>query len=256
MADKKYELRGNLLNIAVVFLVGLFVFWGFRVYEIYWNTQGGNYPREITVEATGEAYVVPDTAKVYLGVYTSAETTEKVIEESTEKMSDIMTTLENLEISEEDIKTTNYNLYPNYQWTQDEGEYLDGYMLDQNVEVKLDDFDKIGKLLDEVVDAGANVIGDVSFVVDDTENAKDEARMDAIAKVKEKAGEIAGASGLKLGRVLSYYEYEPYDYDYYDYGYESASSSYAAYDVPKSLPPIAPGQKQVQLTVSLSYQVK
>lgn len=255
MADKKCMLSGNLLKVAVVFLVGLFVFWGFRVYEIYWNTQGGNYPREITVEAIGKAYVVPDTAKIYLGVYTEGETTEGVIGESTEKMDKIMTVLENLEIPEEDIKTTNYNLYPNYQWTEDEGEYLDGYMLDQNVEVKLMDFKKIGKLLDEVVDAGANVIGDVSFVVDDTENAKDEARMDAIAKVREKAEEIADASGLKLGKVLNYYEYEPYDYDYYDSSYGYESMSYAAVDSYKPLPPIAPGQKEIELTVSLSYKI-
>ncbi|MFH1533393.1 MAG: SIMPL domain-containing protein [Nitrospirota bacterium] len=254
MSDKKFELSGNVLKVVIVFLVGLFVFWGFKVYESYWNTQGGNYPREISIDATGKAYVVPDTAKIYLGVYSQAETSEAVMEENTEKMNAVMEVLADLDISEEDIKTTNYSLYPNYQWTEDRGEYLDGYALDQNVEVKLTDFDLVGDLMGKVVEAGANVIGDVSFVVDDTEAAKGEARKDAIKKINEKVKSIEEASGLDLGKVLSYYEYEAYDYGK---GYDDSMSYDSAYGTSSiaPVPVVEPGQEEVQLTVTLSYKI-
>lgn len=252
MAENKLSVSKSLQTILIVFLAGLFVFWGFRIYEI-WQTAEGDYPREISVEATGTAYVVPDTAKVYLGVYTEGETTDSVLEENTEKMNAIMGVLEDLDIDESNIKTTSYSLYPNYQWTEDEGEYLDGYVLDQTVEVKLTEFDVIGDLLADVVEAGANVIGDVSFVVDDTENAKAEARMEAIEKVKEKAEMIEEASGLKLGKVLSYYEYESYDYGK---GYYAESVSYDSYGYGSVAPMIEPGEQKVELTVSMSYRVK
>ncbi len=252
MADKKIELSGNVLKVVVVFLVGLFVFWGFKAYESYWNTQGGNYPREITIDATGKAFVVPDTAKIYLGVYSKADTSEAVMEENTEKINAVMEVLEDLDIPEEDIKTTNYNLYPNYQWTDDRGEYLDGYALDQNVEVKLTDFDLVGELMEKVVGAGANVIGDVSFIVDDTEAAKGEARKDAIKKINEKVASIEEASGLTLGKVMSYYEYEAYDYGK---GAYAESMSYDSYGLSSVSPIIEPGQEEIQLTVSLSYKI-
>jgi uncharacterized protein len=254
MADTKLELSGNLLKVVTVFLVGLFVFWGFKAYEIYWNSQGGNYPREITIDATGKAYVVPDTAELYLGVYTKGATSEEVMEENTEKINDIIAVLAEFDIPEEDIKTTNYNLYPNYQWTEDRGEYLDGYALDQNVEVKISDFDKVGKIMEEVVSAGANMIGDVNFVVDDNEAAKNEAREDAINKINEKVASIEGASGLNLGKVMSYYEYEAYDYGKGYYA-ETSYNSYDSYGLEAYAPVIEPGQEEVQLTVSLSYKI-
>jgi len=252
MADTKLELSGNLLKVVTVFLVGLFVFWGFKAYEIYWNSQGGNYPREISIDATGTAYVVPDTAELYLGVYSKGETSEEVMAENTEKINAVIAVLAEFDIPEEDVKTTNYNLCPNYQWTEDRGEYLDGYALDQNVEVKISDFDKVGEIMEAVVSAGANMIGDVNFVVDDKEVAKNEAREDAIEKINEKVASIERASGLNLGKVMSYYEYEAYDYGK---GYYAESSYDTSYGYGAIAPVIEPGQEEVQLTVTLSYKI-
>ena len=240
-------------KLLVIFLIGLFAFWGVRVYEILTETEG-DYPREISVEATGKAFVVPDTAKITLGVYSEGETSDQVLQENTEKMNDVISMLDEFDIPKEDIKTTNFNLYPNYQWDPDDGRYLDGYRLDQNVEVKMKDFEIVGEVIAASTTLGANQVGGVRFVVDDPETAKTEARLDAIEKVRAKAASIAEASGLKLGKVLSYYEYAPYgkgDYNSYDVAYALEDMG-----AMREGPMIEAGQQEVTLTVTLSYRVK
>ena len=79
-------------------------------------------------------------------------------------------------------------------------------------------------------------------------------REEAIAKAKEKAKQIAKQSGLRLGRVINYYEYE--DGGYYYPEYSMAADSYTATVQENMVTPlITPGEKEVNLRVTLTYRV-
>lgn len=250
--NNKFEVSNRVFTIIIIALAGLVLFWAFRMYEI-WNTSHGYYPREISVEATGKAYVVPDVAKVNLGVNTQAPTAEAAVEENNKKMNTIMAEIEKTGVEKKDIKTTNYYLNPKYGYTPERGEYQDGFTLDQTVEVTVRDFEKIGEVLAVATKNGANTINNLNFTVDDPDNAKTQAREEAIAKAKEKAKEIAKQSGLKLGRVINYYEYE----DVGVYPEYMAMDSYKAEGMGGApVPPeIVPGEKEISLRVTLSYRV-
>lgn len=249
--NSNFDLSQRLYVVLWIFLLAVLVFFSFRIYDI-WNLSKGNYPREISVEATGKSFVVPDTAKLNLGVHTESKTAESAVEENTKKMNAIMAELKKFKIAEKDIKTTNYYLNPNYKYTDEKGSYEDGYILDQNVEVTIKDFEKIGEIMTASTKTGANTIGGVTFEVDDTDTAKITAREQAIKKAKEKAKQIAKASGLKLGKVINYYEYEDGGgYPYYDGlggGFEKATNDAAP-------PQIEPGEKEINLRVTLTYRV-
>lgn len=247
-----FEISNRVFTILVVFLVGLVTFWGFRVYEIY-NAATGNYPREISVEGIGKAYITPDVAKITLGVNTKGKTSESTLAENTKKINAMMDALAALGIAKEDIKTTGYYLNPNYEYTDIKGSYQDGYILDQTIEVSVKDFAITGDVISKTATAGANMVGGINFTTDDKETAKAEARADAIKNAKAKAEQIADQTNLKLGKVVSFYEYENYTGDYGKGG--GGIEMMAAESVAPQPPTIEPGKQELSLTVTLGYKV-
>lgn len=251
MSDKNtgWDLSNRVFALVALLGVAVTMFWAFRIAQI-WREINGDYSREISVEGTGEAYSVPDRAVINLGVTTDAATSEEAVSQNTEKMNAVLEAIKALGVAEEDIQTTGYYLNPKYDWV--DGEQVDaGYTLTQDVEVKLTNFDLIGDLIADSSTAGANMVGGVTFTVEDSEAAKQEARLEAVAEAKAKAEQIAEASGLKLGDVVSYYEYSG---DSGKGGYYDMAE--ATMDGSKSVPNIEPGQEEVSLTVTLSYQIR
>ena len=256
MAKDKFDFSNRVFALITAVVVGLVLFWGFSIYDM-WVTNTGDYPREVSVEGEGTAYVVPDVAETRIGIYIQGETADVVTKEGSEKMNAIIAAIQKEGVEEEDIQTTDYFLSPNYNWSEEKGSYTDGFYLDQTIEVKIRDFEIIGKVLSVATEEGANSNTGINFVIDDPETAKEEARKDAIAQAKEKADQIAEASGLKIGKLLNYYEYDNYyGYDDYygaapyamDYGYEEA--------VALAEPAIEPGQEEVTVNVTLTYRIK
>lgn len=250
MVSTGFDLSNRVFKLVILFIVFLAMYWGFKAYEILTSVTG-NYVREISVDAEGTAYVVPDTAVIRLGVSTEGASSEAVVSENTDKMNKVLEAIKGLGIEESKIQTTSYYLTPDYTWDENGNETTTGYTLDQTVEVRLQDFEKIGDLIAAANTAGANTVSGIEFTLEDPETAKTEARTEAIASAKAKAQQIAMASGLRLGDMVSYYEYSSY-YEgkggYMDYYAESADMM--------SVPSIEPGQEEITLTVTLTYQIR
>ena len=62
--------------------------------------------------------------------------------------------------------------------------------------------DDLGKILDAAVTAGANNIYGVSFSVDDPSPYQQQARAAAVKDAQDKAGQLAKAGGLSLGKIV------------------------------------------------------
>ncbi len=251
----KFDLSNRLYTALVIFIVAIVGVAVFLTINL-WKSINGDMPREITVEATGKAYVVPDIAELTLGLDVDSATADEAVQKNSETMNKVTAALKELGIDEKDIKTSYYNLSPKYNWTEAEGQTKDGFTLSHQVIVKIRDFEKIGEVISKSTEAGANIFTGVQFTLDDPESAKSIAREEAIAKAKEKAKEISAQSGLSLGKVLNFYEYQsgggtPMPY------YEKAMES--TMDMAQSVvtaPSITPGEQEVQLTVSLTYRVE
>ena len=68
----------------------------------------------ITVSATGKITVVPDVARLNLGVTATKSTVKAAREAGAKAMTDIIAALKALGIADADIQTTNLSLYPQY----------------------------------------------------------------------------------------------------------------------------------------------
>jgi len=109
----------------------------------------------------------------------------------------------------------NYNIYEEFDWTDDGRESL-GYKATNMLKVKTKDFDLIGKIIDISINAGATNINSVNFELSEEKQAelKREALAKASADARLKAEGMAAGLGAKLGKIMSIsdssYNYRPY----------------------------------------------
>jgi len=235
---------GILIAVIAVFLLAQM---GFQQKTL--DLQNAN---QITVSGTGKVYVKPDVALVIFGVKTTGLTVASVTKNNTEQMNAIIEAVKALKIDEKDIQTTNYNLSPNYNYTQDRGQIFEGYILEQNIQVKIRDFTIIGDVLSQATAKGANLVGSLQFTIDDPEQFREQARASAIKQAKANAQNLAKESGMNLGKLVNVYEgYSPSPVMYNSKALGMGGAADSA-----SIPTIQPGQQEIDVTINLTYQVK
>jgi uncharacterized protein YggE len=211
----------------------------------------------ISVSATGEVWAKPDLALINLTVVNEAKTVAEALSENTERMNKVISFIEEQGIEEKDIKTTSFNIYPRYEWHKDteiypEGErVLVGYEVIQNLQVKIIDMAKIGEIIQGATDAGANQIGDLQFTIDDQDEFKKQAREQAIEKAKTKAKELASQLGVKLIRISNFTESSVLPSFYV---LEKAEALGMGGEAPA--PQIETGENKIEVTVSITYEIK
>ena len=219
---------------------------------------------QITVSGEGKIYVKPDVALISLGVTTQAKTVADVTTANTTKMNAVIAGIKELGVADKDIQTTNFNLTPNYQ-TQpivynlqmyppvgNSSPVIIGYTLEQDVQVKIRDFAKIGDILTKATASGSNQIGSLQFSIDNPQQFRDQARAKAIAQAKTNASNLAKESGIGLGKLINVYE----GYNAVPVMYNSAKTMSAGVSDSAPAPVIQPGQQEIDVTINLTYQVR
>lgn len=207
----------------------------------------------VTVEGTGKVTAKPDIAKISIGVLTDKATVAVAQKENTDKMNAIIKALKDqFKIEDKDIQTSNFSVNPKYDWS-DGRQRIIGYIVNQSVEVKVRNFDKIGEILAKAGELGANSVNGPEFTIDDPETYRAEAREKAIKQAKEKAETLANQVGIKLGRIVNFSEAVAGNYPIsYTLGMGIGGGS------EKSLPApdIQAGSEDVVVNVSISYEIK
>jgi uncharacterized protein YggE len=155
--------------------------------------------RQVTVVGNGEVKVTPDTASVQIGVEITAPTTQEALTQNTAQATAIIEKIKGLGVAEKDIQTSGFNISPTYD---SDGRQVTGYTVSNMVSVTIRDLAQAGKLLDQVVQAGANRIYGVSFSVADPAAALAQARDRAVADAKTRADQLAKDAGATVGQVL------------------------------------------------------
>ena len=152
---------------------------------------------KITVNGTGEVRASADTAIISLGVNARDKDVLKAQQRVNETIAAIRTALIEQGGKEENINTDFINIYPLYDYSNDQ-EQLAAYNASSTLAIKVTDMESVGTLIDVCFAAGANTLNGISFSASDTEEAKTEAMKKAVTDAKKKAEILAEASGLKI----------------------------------------------------------
>lgn len=192
----------------------------------------------------------PDIATLSAGVTTIALNAVDALEENSENMDAVIARLEALGIDERDIQTTGVNVNPQYDYDPpSQQQIFRGYRVTNRVSVKLREVARTGRVLDELVAAGATDIGGISWSIDDPSAAQDQARATALETARERALSMAQGAGYAGIRLLEISE--------------NISSSRPmpmlemaeASAVRNESAPIRPGQVRTGVTISVTYEM-
>lgn len=245
----------NLIRLLSILVIVLAIFLAIQAYNGF---QEGKYigkdiipSNTITVSAFGEAFAKPDIAQISVSVVEEAKTVLEAQKKHSESINKVINYLKDSGMEEKDIKTSTYNIYPQYNWTESQGRVFIGYQITQTLDVKIRNLDKVGQILGGVTEMGANQIGGINFVIDDEDAVKREARKQAIEKAKEKADQIAKDLGVSFGRLVSFYESSG---DFPIYRTSIAEGVGGGEPVPA--PEIPSGENKVTVMVNLTYEIK
>lgn len=226
--------------------------------------------RSFSVSGEGKIAAIPDVANVSFGVITQGgKNTAETQKQNTEKMNGLIGFIKSQGVKDEDIKTQQFTIEPRYQYydcsrritlvananpTPCPPPDIVGYTVTQSALVKIRDFEKIGAIMGELSQSGANSISQLSFTIDDPAQIENKAREKAIRQAQEKAEAIAKTGRFTIGKLLSIDEnnYQPVPM-YQGMGGVAKSMAFEAAPV---APTIEPGSQEVKITVSLRYEIR
>jgi len=245
-----FTLLGILLAYGIVF-VGTLI--RNNVEEYRYIGKAEKQERTITVEAEGKVTAKPDIAVTSMGMTVEAETVVAAQEKNSETMNVLIAKLKELGISEDDIQTTDYNIFPQYNYTEDAGRELRGYQVSQNVQVKIRAVDTANAVLALAGEVGANNVSGLDFTLDDKEVYVNQAREEAIKKLREKADILGEMLGVRVVGVVSYDEFEAGGYDQ---GYPLVREAYALGGNGGSSPQIESGSTDIVMNIRAVLEIK
>ncbi len=160
--------------------------------------------KTISLTGAGTASATADEATIRMGVEVTKDSAAEAISGNAESMAAVIDALKLSGISEDDIKTTSYSVYPQYDWTED-GRVLLGYTVTNMVQVTVKDLDIVGDVIDAAGGAGANRMDGISFGLSDAkmQELKNTAYILALGDATDKADLIADTLGLTISGIQS-----------------------------------------------------
>jgi uncharacterized protein len=213
----------------------------------------------ISVSGTGKIVAVPDVAEIQVGVVSEATTAKAALEDNNKATNALHAILKERGVAAKDIQTTRIQIQPQYSQPeprppgQPQRDFIPkivGYRVENTVHVTARQIEKLGALLDALVEAGANQVHGISFRVNEPEKVLDEARRRAVADARRKAELLAGEADVVLGpplKIVSEDETVP--------RFPPMAFGMRAMAAPAPMP-VAPGEQELNVTVRVVYELK
>lgn len=213
----------------------------------------GNMSDTFSVSGTGKVSATPDIGVADIAITIEAATSTAAQDEANKKSKTVVEYLKNAGIKSADIKTSGYNIYPQYDYTNGRSR-IRGYQVTQSLTIKIRDLDKTNTIIDGVVDAGANQVSSVRFEIDNLDAIKADARKQAIDEAKEKADQLADQLGIRLGSIVSFSESGDAYPPMYGYGMGGSADMMKVNNIPA--PELPSGQNEISVSVTITYQIR
>ncbi|SRR5579871_803638 len=211
-----------------------------------------DFPPAISVTGEASISVPPDRAEIDAGVTSDAKTAREASEANNAAMAKVIAALKSAGIDEKDVQTSRISLQPQYSNSASSRpgpSTIIGYRASNRVAIRLKDVSKVANVIDTLVGAGANDIGNINFTVSNASKLLDEAREKAVADARRKAEIYAKAAGVTLEAPLSISE-----------GGASGPVFRGKMAMPAAMAaaptPIAQGEETLSVSVAVTWAIK
>ena len=213
----------------------------------------------VSTSGTATVKVDPDKVTVTIGVDTNGSTAEEAAKQNAELMAKAIAALKALGITDDQISTNWYSVYPTYDYRSTPcieiypqppdcapKNEITGYRASNSLSVTLDADEDVGKVIDAAVAAGANNVSGASFFVSDGRQQEilDSLIEKAITNARNRADKAADAVNMNVSGVKSINLNDvSFPVFYKDFAAEASGAS----------TPILPGQQQISMTVQVTF---
>lgn len=156
---------------------------------------------KITVSGCGEVTLVPDTAMIFVGVKTTAETLEQANNENKEKINKLYETLKENNIVDNNIQTKNFYAHEEYSYNETEPK-LTGYTVSNQVFIKTTDLENLTSLVSSLMSDGANNFNGINFSSSKESESYKTALSNALSDAKEKEKILTNANTVNIVEII------------------------------------------------------
>lgn len=205
----------------------------------------------ISVNGDGKVFAKPDTFILNVVAEEKSKTTKEWFALVAAKISEVQKLLKDNGIAEKDIQSVNISINPNYNWNNGKST-IDGFMASHGLAVKIRNLESVDVILAGVSNIANVQIQNTTFDIDDKTTLYRDARNLAIAKAKQKAEDMAKASGISLGKVLTISESQGYNPPIY--ANQLAKSQMASDGAGGES--VSVWQLEISTNVSISYEIR
>jgi uncharacterized protein YggE len=158
-------------------------------------------PPSVSVSGEGVVTAVPDQAWVRIGAESRAKISRDAQARNAEAMTAVQQKMTALGIPKDAVRTLAIDLQMEYDYANGK-QTPRGYVARNTIEVRVDDFAKLGDVLDAAVGSGATNLHGLRFDVKRREALEREALQMAVANAMGRAEALAAGAKRSIDRVL------------------------------------------------------
>lgn len=122
-------------------------------------------------------------------------------------MTAVQKKLKEARLADDAIRTLSYYVEPEYDYVKGK-QILRGYTARNTIEVRIDEIDHVGEVIDLSIAAGATSVGSPRFDLKDRDTVVREALKQAVAEARAKAEAAAAGAGRSIERVITIEEHD------------------------------------------------
>jgi hypothetical protein len=203
----------------------------------------------VTVTGSGRVERAADLALVTFVVEATRPTAADARATAAAATTTVLEALARAGVAREDLRTAGLELSVNWDH-EDNRPVRRGFTVTNRIGATVRDLERVGAVLDAGLEAGATGLDGVQFLLADEVPAAEAARRLAVADAQARAGTIAQAAGLPLGRLVAIVEGAPLPSPM-----PRAEMRMAAFAAGDASTPVLPGRIEVTVTVSGQWEL-
>ncbi len=191
----------------------------------------------------------PDQAWVSIASESRASTPAEAQRLAAEAMTAVQSALAKAALPTDAIRTSGYSLQPDMEYTGGRAR-VRGYIARNQIEVRVDNLDRLGHVIDAAGSSGATSMSGLRFDLKERKAVEREALRLAVEDAMGRAKAIAAGAGASLGTIVRIEEHVE---DAVPRPYMTMRTETAAQGPPT---PITPGELEIEGTVTVTVGIK
>ena len=151
----------------------------------------------------GQAIVTakPDRAFVTIAAESRSRVSSEAQKQNAAAMTAVLQKIEQAGVPKDAIRTTGYDLHPEFDYVNGRQTFRT-FLARNTVEVRLDDIDRVGLVIDAAGPGGATTITGIRFDVRNRAALERDALRQAVADARARADAAAAGAGATIDRVV------------------------------------------------------